>query len=196
MPVTPFHYPIAYALHRLGKGLSMPGLVVGSFIPDIEVPLLGVLGGGLPDHFVLHSILGVLTIGVFISVFVTHFLCPPVVSSLFGIERAKLETACATNRTMVGSCLLGLFGHLLLDIPMHPYNPVLWPWVNPDAIVGILVLLFAQEGDLESGFMAANEFLSVVMLVPLLAIAIKHRHALWSGLWLDEPRKEHTVGNS
>lgn len=167
----------------------MPGLIVGSFVPDIEVPVLWLFGGGLPDHLILHSIIGVLTIGVLVSVLVTRFLYAPAISALFGIERAKLESACATSYVLIGSCLLGLFGHLLLDLPMHPYNPLLWPWVNPNAIVGILVILFAQGGNIESGFAAANQLVSVVMLVPLLAIVIKHRHVLWSSLWLDETRK-------
>jgi len=196
LPLTPLHYPVAYAIHKFRKSASMPGLVVGSFAPDIEVPLLWVFGNGLPDHCILHSLIGGLTLGLLISVGLTRFVYPPVIGSLFRVERTKLDAACTTSRALVASCLAGLLGHLLLDIPMHPYNPVLWPWVNPDVIVGILVLIFAQGGDLESGFIAANQLVSVVMLVPLLAIIIKRRHVLWSGLWLDESRKEHAVGNS
>jgi hypothetical protein len=40
MPVTPLHYPAAWGLSKLDKRLSLPALIVGSFIPDIEVPIL------------------------------------------------------------------------------------------------------------------------------------------------------------
>ena len=53
MPITPLHYPIAWGLSKLDKRLNLPGLIVGSFIPDIEVPFLFIFFSGvLPDHLV------------------------------------------------------------------------------------------------------------------------------------------------
>jgi hypothetical protein len=186
MPFTPLHYPIAYALHVLGKGLSMPGLVIGSFVPDIEVPVLWMLGNGVYDHWILHSLIGAVTVGLLIALGITHFVYPAVIARLFGIERAKLNDACTMNKTLGISCLLGLLGHLLLDVPMHPYNQLLWPWVNPTALPGILVLFFAEGGDLQQGFFAANVLVSLIMLVSLITIAVKNRHALWSSVWLGQ----------
>jgi hypothetical protein len=184
MPFTPLHYPIAYAARRLGNGLSMPGLVVGSFAPDIEVPLLWMLGNGVYDHWILHSLIGAVTIGLLIAVGITHFVYPPLVARLFGINRTKLNEACAMSKTLGTSCLVGLLGHVLLDVPMHPYNQLLWPWVNPTSLPGFLVLLFAEGGNLQQGFFIANGLVSLIMLVSLLAIAVKNRHALWNSLWL------------
>jgi hypothetical protein len=38
--VTPFHYPVAYILYKLRAKLSLPGLIVGSMVPDLEVPFI------------------------------------------------------------------------------------------------------------------------------------------------------------
>ncbi|KKK92066.1 hypothetical protein LCGC14_2706670, partial [marine sediment metagenome] len=68
MPITPLHYPLAWGLSKIDKRLILPGLIVGSFIPDIEVPILFIFFSGvLPDHLVLHSLVGAITIGTIIS---------------------------------------------------------------------------------------------------------------------------------
>lgn len=186
VPLTPLHYPVAYAVHKSRRSLSMPGLIVGSFVPDIEVPLLLMFDNGLPDHWILHSLIGALTLGLIISLALTRFVYPPMVGTLFGMERTKLNAACKTSKILVVSCLTGLLGHLLLDLPMHPYNPLFWPWVDPTTIPGALVLLFAEGGDLHGGFIAANQLVTLVMLALLLAIAIKERHGLRNGLLLGQ----------
>ena len=63
MPLTPLHYPLAHGLSKVGKKLSLPGLVVGAVIPDIEVPLMRIFFSDLPDHLVLHSLIGAATLG-------------------------------------------------------------------------------------------------------------------------------------
>jgi Domain of unknown function (DUF4184) len=184
MPFTPLHYPVAYALRRLVKNLSMPGLVVGSFVPDIEVPILWALGNGVYDHWILHSLIGALTVGLPIALAISHFVYPPTIARLFGIERVKLNEACAISKTLGISCLAGLLGHILLDVTMHPYNQLLWPWVDPTALPGILVLLFAYGGNMQLGFFIANWLVSLVMLSSLLVIAIMNRSMLWNNLLL------------
>lgn len=190
MPLTPFHYPIAFGLHRLQRSLPLPGLIVGSFIPDIEVPLLWVLDRGVPDHLILHSFIGLLTLGVLLSVLVTHYAYPPLIAALFRIERFRLDKACSFGKGLYLSCSLGLLGHLALDLPMHWFNPVLWPWVDPYAIVGILVLLFASQGDLQAGFALANSLLTLVMLIVMLGITWRSRHSLWNSMLLGETQAQ------
>jgi hypothetical protein len=162
----------------------MPGLVIGSFVPDIEVPLLWMLGNGVYDHWILHSLIGAVTIGLLIALGITHYVYPPLIARLFGIERANLNEACAISKALGISCLAGLLGHILLDVPIHPYNQLLWPWINPTALPGILVLLFAGGGNLQQGFFIANGLVSLIMLASLLAIAVKNRDTLWSSVWL------------
>ena len=146
MPITPLHYPVAWGLSKLDKRLNLPGLIVGSFIPDIEVPILIIFFHGvLPDHFILHSLIGAVTIGAFISTFVTVLLYPILISMFFGVDRVKLNEVCRLTPVLVLSCMLGNLFHLLLDLLMHPFNPTLWPFIDPYNIVGILVLALAIE---------------------------------------------------
>jgi hypothetical protein len=180
MPVTPLHYPVAWGLSKLDKRLNLPGLIVGSFIPDIEVPILFIFFDGIfPDHFILHSLIGALTIGTFISVLTTVFLYPLFVSLIFRINKVKVKEKCKLIPVLVLSCLLGNLFHIVIDIPMHPFNSVLWPFIDPYDIIGFLVLLFAVDGDISIGFLIARILNWVLWGSFSLAIIIKSRKNLW-----------------
>ncbi|MFX0045824.1 MAG: DUF4184 family protein [Candidatus Hermodarchaeota archaeon] len=179
MPVTPLHYPVGFALSKSSRRLSLPGLIVGSFIPDLEVPIMWILFPSLPDHLVLHSLVGALTLGALAAVILTRFLYAPVISTVFGVDRERLNEACRVTPTLVFSCMLGAVFHIALDIPMHPYNPVLWPWVNPFQVVGVLVPLM--------GFSGANLLLSVTMVVFGITILVLYMNEnLWERIWLGD----------
>ncbi|MBA7511901.1 hypothetical protein ES705_03899 [subsurface metagenome] len=180
MPITPLHYPVAWGLSKLDKRLNLPGLIVGSFIPDIEVPILIIFFHGvLPDHFILHSLIGAVTIGAFISTFVTVLLYPILISMFFGVDRVKLNEVCRLTPVLVLSCMLGNLFHLLLDLLMHPFNPTLWPFIDPYNIVGILVLALAIEGDIGLGFLRANILTNAITGLLMIAIILKSRRNLW-----------------
>ena len=170
MPITPLHYPFAYLISKISRKFSLPGLVVGSVIPDIEVPLMWVFFANLPDHLFLHSLVGALTIGTLLGVIVTYFLYPLIVSFAFKIERNELSQVCRITPWMVVSCLLGVLSHLVLDFPMHWYNPILWPWVNPYDIVGPFVLLFMPTYDIWTAYLIASSITHASMIV------------IWSGI--------------
>ena len=160
--------------------MNLPGLIVGSFIPDIEVPVLIVFFNGvLPDHFIMHSLIGALTIGTFISTLVTVVLYPILTSLFFRLDKAKTKEICRLTPALMLSCMLGNVFHILLDIPMHPFNPVLWPFVDPYSIVGILVLVFAVNGNISLGFLIARILNNVIMGLFMVAIVIKCRNNLW-----------------
>lgn len=188
MPVTPLHYPLAYVVSRVSRNLSLPGLTIGSLIPDIEVPLMWFfLTGVLPDHFVLHSLVGAVTLGTMLSVIVVRLFYPVLVSRVFRIDRRALESRCVMNRTLVISCLLGVLSHLVLDYPMHWYNPILWPWVDPFDVVGPLVGFFGFLGPVEGlPFLVANVVVSVPMGIAGLFILVRHRGThLWESVLTD-----------
>ena len=187
MPFTPLHYPVGYGLSKVDKRLSFPGLIVGSVIPDVEVLVLHFFFPNLLDHLVLHSLVGVLTLGTLLAVFVTRFLYPPIIAGLFGVDRELLDDACKITPSLVLSCMLGALFHVLVDIPMHWFNPVFWPWVDPLDIVGPLVVLFAFEGDIQLGYLRANVFLNVIMIILWLIILQRNRgENLWERIWLGE----------
>ena len=174
------HYPIAWGLSKIDKRLNLPGLIIGSFIPDIEVPILiFFFNGVLPDHFILHSLIGAFTIGTIISILVVVFFYPILTSLFFRLDKVKTKEECKLTPALTLSCMLGNVFHILLDIPMHPFNPVLWPFVDPYSIVGILVLVFAVEGNISLGFLIANILTNVIMGLFMSAIIIKSRRNLW-----------------
>jgi membrane-bound metal-dependent hydrolase YbcI (DUF457 family) len=189
MPITPLHYPLAFGLSKTNKRLLLPGVIVGSVIPDIEVPLMWVFFPSLPDHLFLHSLVGAVTVGTLLAVLVTWLLYPPIISSLFRVDKNDLKDVCSLSVMLVVSCLIGVLSHLLLDYPMHWFNPILWPWVNPYDVVGPLVLFFTPFGPInETAFLMANGVTNVVMIIAWLAILIRYRNRdLWSNHWLGRP---------
>jgi membrane-bound metal-dependent hydrolase YbcI (DUF457 family) len=174
------HYPVAWGLSKIDKRLSLPGLIVGSFMPDIEVPILFLFFEiGIDNHFILHSLVGVLTIGTLLSILATVLLYPIFASLIFRVDKNKVKEACKLTPILVFSCMLGNVFHILLDLPMHPYSFILWPFVDPNNIVGFLVLAFAPEGDLTLGFLFARILNNIIMGSLMLAIVIKSRKNLW-----------------
>ena len=181
------HYPVAWGLSKLDKRLSLPGLIVGSFLPDIEVPFLLIFFSGLlPDHLILHSLIGAVTVGTIISIFVTVYLYPILTSWLFHLDKEKIKEVCRFSPSLALSCMLGNLFHIFLDIPMHPFNPVLWPFVDPYSIVGILVQVFTAEGDIARGFLHARILVNILMItimgLLLTIIIVKSRKNLWERL--------------
>ena len=184
MPLTPLHYPAGYILSKTDKRFSMPGLLVGSVIPDIEVPLMWVFFPGVWDHLLFHSLLGVFTVCTLLAIIVTRFIYPPIISLIFGVDRRELEEACRITPAMVVSCMVGALFHVLVDIPMHPFNPTLWPWVAPNEIVGSVVLFFG-EGSILVGFSRANMLFSAIMgVLGVLILIANINKNLWDEIWL------------
>lgn len=186
MPFTLFHYSAAYILHRTEKRLPFPALAVGSVIPDIEVPILALFFSGiLPDHLILHSLIGGLTLGVIGAVFTTRYIYPLVMSTFFGINRERLEEACKISPIMVISCVIGVLGHILLDYPMHWYNAIFWPWIEPTSIVGPLVLYFSPVGEISGlAFTLANGTANLFMLLIFLYIMAAAWDERWASMWI------------
>jgi membrane-bound metal-dependent hydrolase YbcI (DUF457 family) len=130
LPLTPFHYPVAYFLYKLDKRLSLPALAVGSMLPDLEIPLILLLFGDRISHrLVLHSLLGSATIGTFLALIITIRIYPSLVSALFGVEKKTVVQKCRLSFALVFSAIVGAVSHVLLDVTNHPYNPVFWPFL-------------------------------------------------------------------
>lgn len=146
----------------------------------MEVPILFLFFDvGIDNHFILHSLVGALTIGTIISILATVYVYPVLTSLIFRLDKAKLKEVCRLTPVLVFSCMLGNIFHLLLDLIMHPYSLILWPFVDPYNIVGILVLVFAVGGDLQLGFFMANVLTNLVMGLFMVTIVIKNRRNLW-----------------
>ncbi len=186
MPATPFHYPFAFLISKIDRRLSLPALVVGSVIPDIEVPLMRIFFSDLPDHLFFHSLIGAVTVGTILAVIVTWILYAPIISTLFCVDRERLNKVCGMSKILVVSCLIGVLSHLLLDYPMHWFNPILWPWVDPFDVVGPMVLLFTPFGSISGiAYLMANVLTNMIMVVCWVLILKKYwGKDLWGNHWV------------
>jgi membrane-bound metal-dependent hydrolase YbcI (DUF457 family) len=144
LPITPFHYPLAYIIYRLGKQkLSLPALIVGSMLPDLEIPVMVLLFGfQSSNRMVLHSLLGGATVGTLIGVAITVLVYPRLTSSIFPINKLKVKEKCKFSLGLALSCFIGVLSHVLLDVTNHAFNPVFWPFLTiyqtPSPIVPLL----------------------------------------------------------
>ena len=175
MPLTPLHYPVAYALYTLRKKRTLPGLTVGSMFPDLEIPFVLLLFG--TDRLLLHSLLGAITIGTPLSVLFTASIYPRLLSSLFGVEANLVKEKTQLSFTLVVSCLVGNLSHVALDLLNHLYNPLFWPFAPP-----ILSPLCLALGGLTASFWLVHTLL-IGLFVTLL---LTHRDQLWEPLLVGE----------
>ncbi len=137
MTATPLHCSIAYLINRWKPQLSLPALLVSTMVPDLEIPFIYLMTGGLQHRIVLHSLLGAATLGTFLSVLLTVFLYPTVISFFFKLEKERVEEKCRFSGTLVVLCFVGILSHVLIDSLHHEFNPVLYPLVKEsfDALV-------------------------------------------------------------
>lgn len=144
LPLTPLHYPLAYLIYRLGKQKpSLPALIVGSMLPDLEIAVMVLLFGlQASNRMVLHSLLGGATIGTLIGVAITVIVYPRLTGAIFPINKLRVKEKCQFSLGLVISCFIGVLFHVLLDVTNHSYNPIFWPFLSiyqtPSPIVPLL----------------------------------------------------------
>jgi len=148
MPGTPLHSAVAYLLNRWQRRLSLPALIVGTMVPDLEVPFIWFVTGGLYDRLILHSLLGVAVLGTFIAVLLTVFAYPTVVSSAFRLNKEEVEEKCRFSVVLVFCCLVGGISHVLIDSLQHEFSPLLYPFINESFTALLLKNYFASSIDL------------------------------------------------
>jgi membrane-bound metal-dependent hydrolase YbcI (DUF457 family) len=176
LPVTPFHYPVAYVLYKLGGKLSLPALVVGSMVPDLEIPFIVLLfGNSVPNHLLLHSLLGALTLGTVLATAITVLIYPKLTSAIFPVDKLKVKEKCRFSLSLVFSCTLGCLSHVLLDVTNHAYNPIFWPFLpvneTPSPIVPVL-----------GGTVNASLLVHALMAVLFAALFVNKRENFWEKL--------------
>jgi len=127
MPAIFLHSALAYLINRWGPQFSLPALLVGTLLPDVEVPILYYLTDGAIDRILFHSIIGAVTVGTIISVFIVLILYTPFVSFFFRIDKKEVKKKCRFSATLIGLCMIGNLSHVLIDATHHKFNPLLYP---------------------------------------------------------------------
>lgn len=178
LPLTPFHYPLAYVIYKLDEKLILPPLVVGSMFPDLEVPAIVLLfGNRIPHHLLFHSLLGAATIGTTFSVAFTIYIYPSLVSGLFGIDKCKVKSKCRLSSALVFSALLGNMSHVLLDVVNHINTPIFWPFTPSYMLNPVPSVL----GGLENASLMIHALMGILFLLLL----INKRHNLLERLLVE-----------
>jgi hypothetical protein len=164
MPLIPIHLSIAYLAREIRPSLSLPALLVGTMVPDLENVFIYFFTGGRYDRLVLHSFLGAATLGTLLSVILTIFAYPPVIAYLFKLDYNSVRARCRFSKSLVAVCLLGTLSHVLIDSLHHEYNPLLFPftydsfdalvfmndwflasWIIPIPFLALLVFFVVKE---------------------------------------------------
>ena len=175
LPLTPLHYPIAYFTYKLNKRLSLPGLIVGSMFPDLEIPFTILFFGPKgPNRLILHSLLGSATLGTFLAIIFTVRVYPYLINHLFNVDKKKVEGKCKLSFIMVFSIFVGITSHVLLDTLNHPYSPVFWPFLYANATPSPI---FFALGD-PFGYV----WLQIIMVALLVGLIIVKRKNLFQDL--------------
>jgi len=123
MVFTLLHYAHAYIIYKVfRKNFDFNGLIIGSFLPDLEIPVLILLGFQHPfDRLILHSFLGCLMLS-----WVIGFLIYPVYSEvlrrILNVKLGKISMFKYALSVEVSALI-----HVLIDSMLHEYNPLLWP---------------------------------------------------------------------
>jgi len=173
MPLTPLHTVVAYLLNKWQRKLSLPALIVSTMVPDLEIPFVWLVTGGLYNRLVLHSLLGAAVLGTLVAVLLTVFAYPAVVSSVFRLDKKEVEEKCRFSGMLVLCCLVGSLSHVLIDSLHHSFNPLFYPFVNEsfDAFV------------LKSDFASSIDLVSYPMLALLILIFILELRRGEEGFW-------------
>ncbi len=123
LPFTLLHYPVAFIFYHITKKrLNLPVLVISSMIPDLEIPFMFLLTGGLIDRLVFHSLIGGLVLGIPLTILVFYPLY-----KIFFNKIAAVSFKKESYKILVLSAAIGVLSHIILDSTQHPYNPLFWP---------------------------------------------------------------------
>lgn len=162
-PASPLHYPLAYLLYRISpRRLDLPALVVGAVIPDLEIVFFELWGrpGGI-DRLILHSLFGAVVLCPAPVVVLRWVVYAPLARSIFRVEigHKRMELLLLSGAG-------GAVSHVLLDVPGHPYNPLLWP------LTAESISLFHNPTVIDQAQAATHAVMALVAVTLLIALAI------------------------
>jgi len=179
--LTPLHYPLVYLIYKVDRKLVLPGLIVGSMFPDIEVPILLIIFGFEGrSRLVLHSLIGAATVGTLVSLAVTIYFYPLLISAFFPLKLNKIREKCRFSYSLVASCLLGNISHILLDYINHDYNPLFWPLITPSEISSSPICYFL------GGTGRTTLIIQTILVAILIIIFVSKRDKIWEKLLIGD----------
>lgn len=164
MPITFLHIVyVWFILRRMNK--CNLHVVVGCMVPDLEIPVLYLLGFKIPRSF-LHSPIGSFIFAPAISILIVYILWrTKFLEKIFNINvvwRPRGSREYANIWIVTGFSSLT---HVFIDYLHHSFNPILWP-ISSVYIEGPITYLI--------GYLDATLLIhvaSVILLIIILAYA-------------------------
>jgi hypothetical protein len=158
MPITILHVVYVWPILRKLKKARLT-LVIGSMIPDFEIPLLTIMGYSIPRGLA-HSLIGALTIDSLIAILTTKLIySSQKVIRILGVN-GNLSISLVYSW---GAASIGALTHVLIDYLHHSYNPILWPIIN-EYVEGPLTIFL--------GYLYASLLLHVISTIMLFSILL------------------------
>ncbi len=173
MPSPIGHFTVAFLIYKSKKTLSLPALIAGSVVSDLDI-LIRYLMGGYVGRELLHSFVGAGIFGTICSAFFTVLFYPLIISAFFRIDKEEVGQVCKLSKTVLGSSFLGVLSHILVDSTCHDYNPLLYPLTKQS--IDILLLPY----DWVLLYVIVEALLLAVLLVTL-RIDVSKRG--FKGIW-------------
>jgi membrane-bound metal-dependent hydrolase YbcI (DUF457 family) len=126
MPFTPYHFgPISW-ISLLGiKYLNIAAFLIASVIIDVEPFLVIVFSLNYPLHGFLHTILGGTIVAFILAVVLFHIR--DLLNKIMAIIKLNQES---TFKTILFSCLVGVYSHIFLDSFLYSDIKPLYPFGN------------------------------------------------------------------
>lgn len=175
MPANFLHPVFAYIINKWKPGFSLPALLVGSIIPDIEVIPIYFFTNGEIDRLIFHSIIGAMTLGTIVSIATVMFVYPRFVSLVFRIDIKDIRKKCRFSATLIGACIIGNLSHVLIDATSHEYNPLLYP------IIGESVNVFRISSEVIFDRQVINLVL-ILLAIIILVLIRRGQNGFWKKL--------------
>lgn len=172
MPTPLGHFTIAHILYKSKKSLSLPALIVGSIISDIDT-LFNYVARGYVGRELLHSFIGAGTLGTLISTLLVVLFYPLVLSKFFRISKEEVRQACTLSKNVLASSFIGGLSHILIDSTCHNYNPLFYPFTKQS----IDIFLFTPDWELSYFFVEL--FLVALLVMLIISILRKEVQGFW-----------------
>jgi len=172
MPTPLGHFTIAYVIYKSKKSLSLPALIIGSIIPDIDT-IFNLVAKGYVGRETLHSFIGAGTLGTLISTILVVLVYPFVVSTFFRIGKEEVRKACTLSKNVLASSFIGGLSHILINLTCHNFNPLFYPFTKQS--IDILLL----TNDWALSYLIVESLLLVLLVILMANILRKGAHGFW-----------------
>ena len=172
MPTPLSHFTLGRIIYKSKKTLSLPGLIIGSIIPDMDI-VFSQLTGGYVGRELLHSFVGAGTLGTLLSTLLVVLVYPRVISTFFRIDKEEVKRACKLSKNLLSSSFIGGLSHILIDATCHNYNPLFYPFTRES--IDLLLL----TTDWKQAYFLVELLLTILLGILIFSLLRRKSQKFW-----------------